>query len=360
MIREPDRGRDEATQLLERIAASPELYLLGLDFQTGMGCLVPMTEESYRRSSFLDARMTRPTSQEISIDIRQLAHVARRLPRRPLHFIYHIGHCGSTLLTRMLDEVEGYFVLREPPLLKVLANTARSLGHSDDGIRPDDWMEIRNLLLVLLSRTWRAQESAVVKPQSHCNNIMGALLGWAPQSRGILLYIDLESYLATMLRSKPREDTSFFIAPRLQDFRGVTGADSLSEATLSQAEQTTLIWLMQMYEFRRTLSHSERGRQVMPLDFDDLLANPRGGLGKVCDFFGTPLSETGASAALADRILHTYAKSPEIPLNAEWRKEMLDEARRQYAPEIAEGIAWARRMFKHFPKLGDPDTGLVA
>jgi len=345
--------------MLERIATSPELYLLRLDFLTLRGCLVPMTEESYKCSSFLDVRMTRPTNEEIAIDHRQLARLSRRLPRRPLQFIFHIGHCGSTLLTRMLDEVDGYFVLREPPLLRVLADAARQLGHPDCRMRPDDWMDIRNLLLALLSRTWRAHETAVVKPQSHCNNIMKSLLDWVPQSRGILLYIDLESYLATMLRPKPREDTREFVAVRVTDFHRELDANFASRSELSEAEQTALIWLIQMYEFRQALSDPELGQRVMPLNFDDLLADPRSGLTKVCEFLGTPLSEAGSSAALAPRILHRYAKSPEVPLNAERRNEMLDEARHKYASEIAQGIAWARSMFKLYPELGDPITGLA-
>jgi len=53
------------------------------------------------------------------------ASVARAMsgPRdlRRLHFIFHAGHVGSTLLSRLLDEAEGVLSLREPLPLRTIA-----------------------------------------------------------------------------------------------------------------------------------------------------------------------------------------------------------------------------------------------
>src|SRR3546814_19085261 len=40
--------------------------------------------------------------------------------RPPLHWLFHIGHCGSTLISRLLDVLPGLLGLREPlPLLEL-------------------------------------------------------------------------------------------------------------------------------------------------------------------------------------------------------------------------------------------------
>ncbi len=40
---------------------------------------------------------------------------------RALHFIFHAGHVGSTLLSRLLDEARGVLSLREPLPLRAIA-----------------------------------------------------------------------------------------------------------------------------------------------------------------------------------------------------------------------------------------------
>merc|ERR1712194_224616 len=50
---------------------------------------------------------------------------------KDLHFIHHLSHTGSTLLSRAIGEIEGTLVLREPYLLRWIAK-ATALSSSKD------------------------------------------------------------------------------------------------------------------------------------------------------------------------------------------------------------------------------------
>src|SRR5579862_7220762 len=85
--------------------------------------LVRLDEEDYRRSSFLDQRLL-ALGYERSLCAREtLGSAAARLAP-PSHYIFHTGHVGSTLISRLLGEHSAFFVLREPAVLRAIATSA--------------------------------------------------------------------------------------------------------------------------------------------------------------------------------------------------------------------------------------------
>lgn len=344
--------------MAHRLLGSPELYLLGLNFRQSQGFLVPMTERSYRDSAFLDQRLVRGGGEDTALDIATLARVSQALPHRPIHYIFHVGHCGSTLLSRMLGEMQGFFSLREPLLLMALARAARDLGTAETGMSRADWTALRDLLLAYLSRTWRASQTALIKASSHANNVAPELMAWSPHSRAVFLYIGLEDYLATMLRPKPREETRDFYPLRRADFARAVGAAPDCMGELGEAEKTALVWLMNRYEYRRLVVNPALNGRLLPLRFDDLLAAPRETVHRVAAFLGEPPVRAELDAAVAPGLLGSYAKSPGIPFDSGRRQESLFESRRLYGDEIARALDWARCATERFPVLGTADDPL--
>ncbi|MGC8517731.1 MAG: hypothetical protein ACP5P4_04285, partial [Steroidobacteraceae bacterium] len=61
------------------------------------------------------------------------------------HYIFHIGHVGSTLISRILGEHPGFHAVREPALLRAIAAEQAPAAHTPS----------LTMVLPLLARTWR-------------------------------------------------------------------------------------------------------------------------------------------------------------------------------------------------------------
>ena len=63
----------------------------------------------------------------------------------PTRYIFHIGHCGSTLIARLLGELEQFLSLREPPVLMGLSRSCRVLDSPEFGLDRDRWQALFEL-----------------------------------------------------------------------------------------------------------------------------------------------------------------------------------------------------------------------
>jgi len=96
------------------IVNTPAYYPVTFDTVQDRVLLTRMSEADYRVSSFLDERMLASGMGAVWVPEAELAIASRQVKAHPLHFIFHSGHVGSTLLSRLLDELPGVLGLREP------------------------------------------------------------------------------------------------------------------------------------------------------------------------------------------------------------------------------------------------------
>ena len=123
--------------LADEISASPLLYPQKLDTARDQVFLVRMDQAAYRTASFLDDRILTPTTRGAwapwSVTA---AAMSTTTTQRPLHFIFHAGHVGSTLLSRLLDETRNVLPLREPVPLRTIAELRFQLAVAQRADRP--------------------------------------------------------------------------------------------------------------------------------------------------------------------------------------------------------------------------------
>jgi len=114
--------KDRLPVLLKNIATSPELYLHQIKRAEDNGLVIEADPDFYRRAIFLDQRALSAQSAGMWLPLEMIRKVTRADTGkpRPVHFIFHIGHCGSTLTSRLLELAGGVFVLREPLVLRTL------------------------------------------------------------------------------------------------------------------------------------------------------------------------------------------------------------------------------------------------
>ena len=104
----------------DEIWSSARWLAQAVDPGAGLLRLVEMTPTDYRDASFLDDRMF--VKQRAS-HLLKWDKVAEALPanaRRDARWILHIGHVGSTLIARLLGELDGVLAVREPRALRDL------------------------------------------------------------------------------------------------------------------------------------------------------------------------------------------------------------------------------------------------
>ena len=147
-------NRTETTReaLLARLA-SPDVYPQKLDLIRGGLLLIHFGEDAYRSSSFLDDRILGAATRGGWVPVECVVEAAGQLVdgMRPLHFIFHTGHVGSTLVSRLLDETGQVLSLREPLPLRTLAEAHDVLHAPESLLGPQPF----DRLLETMLRLWR-------------------------------------------------------------------------------------------------------------------------------------------------------------------------------------------------------------
>ena len=345
--------KKRALEKLEKLFGSPELFPQQLDLTAERVLLLRLDERTYHEAAFLDERLSSADIPGFWVGLDDLEARFRRQPAQPppQHWIFHVGHCGSTLLSRLLGALGGYLPLREPPVLRSLAAAQRDLATPLSLIDPARWPLVFDLVLALLGRRYRVDGLPLVKATSSCNNLLSPVLDTAPDSRALALYLSLENYLATMLRAGgSRTDTETHARSRLQDLLALSGPESdLRLYQLSLPQRAVVNWLSCVALFSTArASHAER---LLLLDFDDFLRSPESELLALARFFGSSTDPEEIANALGSGVMNRYAKAPEHAYSAELRARELNDSRQRFSAEIRHGLGWAETMLSAHPAL---------
>ncbi len=179
--------------LQQALAASPALFPLNVEIEKDAVQFVHLSEAEYASASFLDHRMLQPNQPWSMIPWSDLHGATEGLPLN-CDFLFHISHCGSTLISRLLANHPAFFSLREPAILRLFA-----MGYAPQRLPT---------FLALWSRTFQPQQKSLIKTTSFVNAIATELLHLVPGSRTTLLYVPLATFLAALLDGAMSDITS--------------------------------------------------------------------------------------------------------------------------------------------------------
>ena len=289
--------------------------------------LVRLDAQQRADAAFLDNRILGAATQAAWVPLSALPPGP---PARPPHFIFHIGHCGSTLLSRLLQSWPCTQVLREPQALRTLAAWRQRDAAAVDALLP--------ALGALWARDPGGGTVTVLKATSSCNELVAPLLDALPPSRALLLDMPLRSYLATVFKSQAAlHDVAGAWPARAREL-GKHGIDPLRVA----ADGDTAVacaagWLAERLRYQ-DLARRDDGRRLLRIDFEDLLTAPRITLQAIAQHLG--LADENVDAALASPAWGRYSKSTDHAYDAADRAHDLALAERRFGPAIDRGVAW--------------------
>lgn len=306
---------------MDGLFANPDHYLFAFD--GGQAVFRAMDRDSYRRSIFLDRRISAASDAvaRVPVDALTAFNDARGAAPPRTGWIFHVAHCGSTLLARALDRPHESLVLREPLAL-------RQLG-VDHG-RSADWRARLRLAAALLGRRYRADAPAIVKANVPVNFIASDLLALDPAAPAIFLYFPLRSYLLAILRSDGHRTWVGNVTAQLQPAIGdISGLDA--------SERAAALWLAQMRIYADLLARLPQARS---LDAETLFSAPRPAIAAAAAHLGVAIADSDLDAIVAGEIFGTYSKAQDLAFDNDARLKLQTEAARALGPEIDRARRW--------------------
>ena len=309
---------------------SDGLYPQRYDRERDAVLLIPLDARGLRAASFLDDRVLTPGQPGEWRAADDVARAVAGTAARPLHFIFHTSHVGSTLLSRLLDEAPGVLGLREPHPVRTLAEMrdARSAAFAPR----------LALFLKLWARGFADTRAVVVKASSVAGRIAPEILQAAPHAKAVYLNLRAEPYLTTLLAgANALVDLKGFEVERRSRLTALLG---VAPQTNSIGELAAMTWLTE--SLTRALALELYGARVLPLDFDAVLADLPATIGAVLHHFGIE----GAAAQIArSPVLTRYSKAPQqFEYSPHFRAQLLAQARFKHAGEIRRGMAFLERI----------------
>lgn len=340
-----------STSLAELIARegfrSPDLFVQRVEVQAKTAMILRMSRAAYRAAGFLDGRLLSHASDGFVMPHDHLVQWVQAITDapRPIHFIFHAGHVGSTLVSRFIDQAGGVLGLREPPTLRTLALAHDALSHPDAVLSSsqfDTWMATQ---LRLWRRGYDDTRCVVLKATSDTARIGHNLMQAAPESKALLLNVAAPSYIAMMLSSPSLLDLETKAGERARRLTRMLGEN---EPTRSVGQTAALSWLAEQLTQER-LAHPWPTR-TLRVDFDDLLGEPGMHLKAIFHHFGIEAPVALLEDAADLPVMQQHSKNPDKAYSTAERAQRLQQSRGDHAEEIRQGLTWLERVARAHPR----------
>lgn len=289
-------------------------------------------------SPFLDSRIDAPWQQARFVAAASLPEPS--VIDQDAGFLFHTSFCCSTLLASALHLPPYTVALREPLLLRRLAD-ARWQQFPAEGLLAQG--------LGLLARAWHPGGKVLIKPTHVALGLMGEMVQALPNARGIMLTSTLEDFLLSNIKKSPETQAK---VPELVERAMAAGTlgRRLPEEAYSPPDflsGVALQWCAQR-ELLGDVLASAHGQRFRVLHDQQLLADVRSGAQACLDWLGWPVERQ----VLADRvaaIAGRHAKQPDRGYDAQVREREVQMLRHQFDEPVRAALRWAERLL--FPAM---------
>ena len=339
-------------RLWPQLMSGTDLHLHQLDWIQQAALFVQLARPDYQAASFLDGRSFSPQTPGgwFEFNAVRQAVLGAPPPAKPLHFIFHMGHTGSTLMSRLLDETGEVFSLREPLALRTFADLLDRRNSDASLASPqavDEWGEI---LLRLWSRCAAADRCASLKATSTAGRAAEFLMAARPDARALYLSMAPEPYLAVILGGPSSlMDVRGHAEERARRLIRMLGGIPLALHKATAGQLTALSWVAEAVTRERLAAAV--GQRLLKIDFDRFLAGPEHCLDGILDHFGLA-GEPGLAGKIAtSAAMGRYAKAPEHAYSTQLRNDVMNQARQTHRGEIARGMQLLEEMARDYDEV---------
>ena len=306
-----------------------------IDPAAGVVRLIAMDGTAYRAASFLDDRMLQSPVEAQLVPWPTVAEAMAGDLRTDARWIFHIGHVGSTLLSRLLGEIENVLAIREPRLLRDLALSPAEMR------RPYVAPSIK-----LMSRTFGPDELACVKATSFVSEIAPGLV--PAGERALFMYAAPRNYIASILAGENSvKELEVLAQSRAQR---IAARVRIGGQPRNHSELAAVAWACEMTALEAA-SDGMSNRQVGWLDFDRMLDGVETELSRISTFFGFALSDKRLGQIAQGPLMSRYSKALEFDYTPSLRRDLIAQADGYHRTEIDGALAMLEQAAQESPLL---------
>jgi hypothetical protein len=319
----------------KRLISSTDNYLW--QFGQDEALVVRMTKDSYKRSIFLDQRISAVDKSVARYKVDDLSKYYKQVESSPgsCNFIFHVAHCGSTLLSRALD-IRKTLVYREPVTLSQMALVAAS--GDKERMPAGAWESRFELAMAFLSRSYKHGKAPIIKANVPVNFILNDVLASSKNNRALLLYMTLDNYLLAILKTPNQRQwaarISGYTSKGLQNTLKLSGAQLEG---LSEPEIVAALWLAQILNFNQV---STAYQNIKAVDSELFFNHPKTVIMEANSLFGQNVSESKVDDIVASELFSSYSKNPNMQFDNSQRLLLKEQLKKDLAPELVVARQW--------------------
>ncbi|WP_417610619.1 hypothetical protein [Parasphingorhabdus sp.] len=265
------------------------------------------------------------------------------IPTVPVHFIFHSAYCCSTMMARAFDIPGVSMGLKEPVVLNDM------IGWRRRGADRQKLAAVLDKSLELLARPMGEDRAVIIKPSNICTPLAIASLQLRPESKALLLYAPLESYLQSIAKKEMwgRIWVRDVLIGTLKDGYAIGGFSQEQLLQLTDLQVAAIGWLSQHAAFARIIETLGPER-VATLDSDSFLADQRTTVSAMNRLFSLDMSEEKMSAILNGPAFTSHSKFDQSKrgniFDAKARKVEQSEMAALHGSEISMVCQWAKAV----------------
>ena len=319
-----------------------------IEFDETQGTLhwVELNAEGLRQTPFLDHRALSHSQAAHSYQLPFEPTPTQALSALPLSWVFHVGHCGSTALSRLLGHHPEVLSLREPGFLWGFQRLRASQQWSTS---------LETQALRLLKRSLPPYQRVLIKPSSLQTELCLNLYQ-ADESPGpfIALSSTLENYLLNALKSPPENPISGdYLSGSTEALRvwrrlGITNAFRRPDAVPELLYHATLSWLGVISLLGQFLETHPTLGPCLWIEHDEIMSEAQSVGRKALQHLGL---DSPNWATIAPDSSKALGKSTKI-FDSEAYKGRRRALKRTYASFIEATQSWTENIFAEEPKLG--------
>ncbi|MDA0977311.1 MAG: hypothetical protein O3B72_02035 [Proteobacteria bacterium] len=319
----------------------PQFYVFDFAIKSELTKFLIVEEKNLDLAPFIDNRFEPIAQGYLTVSTRELFALESQhdIERPRAGFIFHHAFVCSTLLSRSLGAADAFFALKEPWIVRRLADFKRARGNRTPGRQ---WREMFTGYTALLEKNYATGRRPVIKATNVANNLLIDKLRFMPGHPALYLYSGLEDFLISNLK-KP-EDTRRKMPGLAQAF--MTDENFVQRypafcdlGRLSFLQVCALIWVANLDTVSRNLEAHPDAR-FKSLLMDDLLADTRTRVAALSEFFGHQASAEDLGLMTADSIMGADAKHQEQAYSTTIKRTEAEQVRLKHQREIDQALTW--------------------
>ena len=271
----------EGTVRQAEIVKSEQWSLYCIDFDEGVALFARMPEGSdLAARPFVYMTQFELATHAAKVPLSSLDELANQVDRpRELSFIFSTGRCGSTLASKLLDQIPGVLSISEPDYLTNLAFQKRKVSASEL-----DKLAAAATRLASKRSPGASTDVVVLKPRSEATVVAENLARSFPEANRVFLYRDAIGYVNSLYKYVQRVmgRAAFDDPDAWKSYWSIATINAplslLNEffpndaASVGHTDILALCWWFRMQ------AHSDAGAidvGMVPIHYDDLNSNRR-------------------------------------------------------------------------------------